>query len=411
MQQTTWGIDHSPSPFRSHFALDPDVACLNHGMLGACPVVVLQRQAELRERMERQPAAFVLRELPVLLDEARQALCDVIGADPEDLALVPNVTTALSAVLRSRVFVPGDEILTTDHAYLSCANLLDFIAQSTGAVVVVARVQLPVSHPDGIVDAVLDRVTTRTRLAVLDHVSSPTAIVFPIAALVQRLDAMGVDTLVDGAHAPGMLALDLRAIGAAYYAGDCHKWLCSPRGAGFLHVRGDRQQDLHPAVISRGYGDTATCRARLHLEFDWLGTADQTALLCIPAALQFLAGLLPGGLDALYARNHALATRAAAHLAGSLPLTRVAPDTMVGSMVALLMEHHAPTITAARLQDRLYDAHAIDVAVAAWAKPSGQLVRISAQAYNTLDDYARLGEALSQCLAVPSDADTQGMLA
>ncbi|MBV6805593.1 aminotransferase class V-fold PLP-dependent enzyme [Xanthomonas campestris pv. convolvuli] len=411
MQQATWGLDRSPSPFRSYFALDPDVRCLNHGILGACPVMVLQRQAELRARMERQPAAFVLRELPLLLDEARQALCEVIGADAEDLALVPNVTTALSAVLRSRVFVPGDEILTTDHAYLSCANLLDFIARSTGAVVVVARVQVPVSHPDEILDAVLDRVTTRTRLAVLDHVSSPTAIVFPIAALVQRLDAMGVDTLVDGAHAPGMLALDLRAIGAAYYAGDCHKGLCSPRGAGFLHVRSDRQQGLHPAVISRGYGDTATRRPRLRLEFDWLGTSDPTALLCIPAALQFLAGLLPGGLDALYTRNHALATSAAARLAQSLPLMRVAPDTMVGSMVALLMECQAPTITAAQLQDRLYDAHAIDVAVAAWAMPSGQLVRLSAQVYNALDDYARLGEALAHCLAAPSDAQTQGVLA
>ncbi|WP_244952509.1 aminotransferase class V-fold PLP-dependent enzyme [Xanthomonas maliensis] len=360
--------------------------------------------------MERQPAAFVLRELPALLDDARHALCEAVGAGPADLVLVPNVTSALSAVLRSLVFVPGDEILTTNHAYLSCANLLDFIAQSTGAVIVVATVQVPVSGPDAVIDTVLDRVTARTRLAVLDHVTSPTAIVFPIAALVQRLDAMGVDTLVDGAHAPGMLALDLHAIGAAYYAGDCHKWLCSPRGAGFLHVRRDRQRGLHPVVISRGYGDTTTRRARLHLEFDWQGTADQTALLCIPAALQFLAGLLPGGLVALYLRNHALAVRAAACIAQSLPLRRVAPDAMVGSMVALQMDRQAPAITAAGLQDRLYDVHGIDVAIADWSPPSGHLVRLSAQVYNTLDEYVQLGQALAECVAATQGAATQGAL-
>ncbi|MCC4595627.1 aminotransferase class V-fold PLP-dependent enzyme [Xanthomonas campestris pv. phormiicola] len=402
MQHHRWDPDPGPARFRHHFALDPDVRCINHGMLGACPVPVLQRQSEWRERMERQPAAFVLRELPALLDEARHALGATIGADAEDLALLPNVTTALNAVLRSLRFVPGDEILTTDHAYLACANLLDFVAERTGAVIVAAPVPTPLTGPESVLDAVLARVTARTRLAVLDHVTSPTAIVFPIAALVQRLAALGVDTLVDGAHAPGMLPLDVTVIGAAYYAGDCHKWLCSPRGAGFLHVRRDRQQGLHPAVISRGYGDTTTPRPRLHLEFDWLGTADPSALLCIPAAIAFLAGLLPGALPALHARNHALATAAAARLGADLPWTRVAPDAMVGSMVAFALPPSAATTSplgASALQEHLYARHGIDVAVCAWPAPAGRVVRLSAQIYNTPDDYAALGPALAQCLS------------
>nr|WP_274496624.1 aminotransferase class V-fold PLP-dependent enzyme [Xanthomonas campestris] len=381
------------------------MACLNHGMLGACPISVQQRQSTLRAQLERQPAAFVLRALPALLDTARNCLAEVIGADPQDLLLLPNVTTAMSAVLRSRIFAPGDQILTTDHAYLSCRNLLDFIARSTGAEVMVAPVKVPVQHPDAIVDAVLERVTARTRLAVLDHVTSPTAIVFPIARLVERLAALGIDTLVDGAHAPGMLPLDVIAIGAAYYAGDCHKWLCTPRGAGFLHVRRDRQDGLHPPVISRGYGDATPGRPRLHLEFDWLGTADPTALLCIPAAIDFLATLLPGGLPAVFARNHALVTQAAARLAQALPLARLAPDAMVGSMVAFQLPDaasDAPDDAAASLQRWLYDAHRIDVAVTPWPHRTNRTLRISAQVYNAAEDFMQLDAPLAQCLA-PDD--------
>ncbi|MCL9860831.1 aminotransferase class V-fold PLP-dependent enzyme [Ralstonia solanacearum] len=396
---------------QSRFLLDTSVACLNHGMLGACPAEVFERQNALRARIERQPSAFVLRELPGLLDEARQALAGVISADPADLALLPNVTTALSAVLRSRAFAPGDEILTTDHAYLSCSNLLDFVARETGARVVTATVPTPVTGPDAIVDAVLARVTPRTRLAVLDHVTSPTGIVFPIAALVERLDARGVDTVVDGAHAPGMLALDVRAIGAAYYAGNCHKWLCSPRGAGFLHVRRDRQDGLHPTVISRGYGATSADRPRLHLEFDWLGTADPTPLLCIPHAIRFLDGLLPGGLPALMAHNHALVLDGARRLAADLPLVRLAPDSMVGSMVAFRLPGPpdspgpASDDAAASLQRWLYDAHRIDVAVGAWPAAQRRVLRVSAQIYNTIDDFIRLGAALRGAPAHPRDAN------
>ncbi len=398
----------SPAGWRHRFVLDASVTCLNHGMLGACPSVVLERQSELRARLERQPAAFILRELNPLLDDARQALADLLSCRTDDLALVPNVTTALSSVLRSRAFSPGDEILTTDHAYLSCTNLLDFIARQTGARVVTARVPVPLSGPDEVVDAVLARVTPRTRLAVLDHVTSPTAIVFPIATLVQRLAAQGIDTVVDGAHAPGMLALDVEALGAAYYVGDCHKWLCSPRGAGFLHARRDRQADLHPAVISRGYGASGSGRLRLHREFDWLGTTDPTPLLCIPESIRFLRGLLPGGLPDLFARNRAMAIDGTRHLPHGLPqpITRLAPDSMLASMVAYrLPDPPGPAAddAAASLQLGLYDRHRIDVAVAAWPSAGSRTLRVSAQVYNSIEDFIRLGTALSAELARSHD--------
>jgi len=396
----------NPGDFRHRFVLDASVTCLNHGMLGACPSVVLERQSELRARMERQPAAFILRELTPLLDEARQALAELLSCHTADLALLPNVTTALSSVLRSRAFAPGDEILTTQHAYLSCTNLLDFIARQTGARVVKAIVPVPLSGPDEVVDAVLAQVTPRTRLAVLDHVTSPTAIIFPIATLVQQLSAQGIDTVVDGAHAPGMLAVDVEAIGAAYYVGDCHKWLCSPRGAGFLHARRDRQMDLHPAVISRGYGASGSGRLRLHREFDWLGTADLTPLLCIPEAVHFLRGLLPGGLPDLFARNRAMAIDGSRRLPHFLPTTRLAPDSMLASMVAYRLPDFPGTAldgAAALLQQWLYDKDRIDVAVAAWPNASSRTLRVSAHVYNSIDDFARLASALSAAPALDQD--------
>ncbi|MFC0152401.1 aminotransferase class V-fold PLP-dependent enzyme [Xanthomonas dyei] len=405
--QSPWESDAPAVRMKQRFALDPGVACLNHGMLGACPNAVLERQAAFRAQIERLPSVFILRDLPRLLDASREALAGVIGADPVDLVLLPNVTTALSAVLRSRSFGPDDEILTTNHAYLSARNLLDFVSGNTGATVVVAQVGVPVSDPQHVVQAVLERVTPRTRLAVLDHVTSPTGIVFPIEALVAALAERGIDTVVDGAHAPGMLPLDVQAMGAAYYAGDCHKWLCSPRGAGFLHVRRDRQAGVHPPVISRGYGDSSSARPRLHLEFDWLGTSDPTPLLCIPEAIVFLQNVLPGGLPAVFAHHHASALRCAQYLTARLPLKRLATDDHLGSMVAVALPPRlcAAYPDAAALQDWLYDTHAIDVAVSAWPDSASYVLRVSMQVYAAMEDVVRLGDALQGAFAALDERD------
>ncbi|MGH6691474.1 MAG: aminotransferase class V-fold PLP-dependent enzyme, partial [Gammaproteobacteria bacterium] len=232
--------------------LDPDVGFLNHGSFGACPTEVLRYQQVLRNELEAGPVRFLSRELDDRLDAARAALAAFVGADPDDLGFVVNATTGINAVLRSLSFKPGDELLTTDHAYNACRNTLNFVAAREGVQVVVATVPFPLASPDEVVEAVLAQVTRRTRLAMLDHVTSPTGLVLPLERLIAELSARGIEVLVDGAHAPGMLPLDLGTLGATYYSGNCHKWICAPKGSAFLWVRRDCQAYVHPATISHG---------------------------------------------------------------------------------------------------------------------------------------------------------------
>src|SRR5881628_2364797 len=295
-----------PYDLARFWTLDPPVAFLNHGSFGACPRPVLEAQQRLRERLERQPVRFFVRDLEALLDDARRVLAAFLGAEPEGLVFVTNATTAVNAVLRSLALAPGDQLLVTDHAYNACRNALDFVAAAARAEVVVVPVPFPLASADAVVEAVLARATPRTRLALLDHVTSPTGLVLPIERLVRELAGRGVDTLVDGAHAPGMLPLDLGALGAAYYAGNCHKWLCAPKGAGFLHARREAQPILEPLAVSWDW--PADAWAERHR---WAGTHDPSPHLAVAAAIDFQA---EHEWDAVRARCHVLAARAAREL-------------------------------------------------------------------------------------------------
>src|SRR5208283_1242252 len=216
----------------------------------------------------------------------------------EDLVFVSNVTAGVNSVLRSLRFRDGDEILVTVHGYNACNNVARFVARQSHATLVEVEIPSPVESPEQIVDVVMSRVGPRTRIALIDHISSPSAVVFPIETLVRRLHQQGVETLIDGAHAPGMTALDLQRIGATYYTGNCHKWLCAPRGAGFLYVRRDCQDGIMPPVISHGYNRPRSGHCRFQDLFDWPGTCDPTAWFCVETAIDFLDGLLPGGMNA-----------------------------------------------------------------------------------------------------------------
>ncbi len=385
------------------WTLDPAVIFLNHGSFGACPRPVLEAQQRLRDELEREPVRFLARELEERLDAARAALADFVGADPDGLAFVHNATTGVNTVLRSLALEPGDEVLTTDHLYPACRNAVEAVAGQAGARVVVARVPFPLGGADQAVEAILAAVTPRTRLAVLDHVTSPTGLVLPVARLVAALAGRGVETLVDGAHAPGMVPLDLRAIGAAWYVGTCHKWLCAPKGAAFLHVRRDRRAGIHPLVVSHGARSPRTDRPRFRLEFDWTGTDDPTAYLAVPEAIRVLGAALPGGWPAVMARNRALALEARRLLGAALGVAPPCPDEMVGALAALPLPEGGPPAPPAPdpLQDALLERFRIEVPVIAWPAPPRRLLRVSAQLYNDAADYRRLAAALRVLLGRP----------
>lgn len=384
--------------------LDPAVTYLNHGSFGACPEPVLAVQRELRKRLERQPVRFLDRDLPALFDEARARLGHFLGADPDGLAFVPNATTGANAVLRSLRFEPGDELLTDDHEYNAILTTLQSVAHRDGAQVVVARVPFPTQGADEVVAAMLGAVTPRTRLAVISHITSPTALILPIERLVRELEARGIDTLVDGAHAPGMVPLGLDALGAAYYTGNGHKWLCGPKGAAFLWVRADRREAIRPTVTSHGANDPRTDRPRFRLEFDWTGTADPSAALALPAAIDWMAAHDPGGWPAVMAANHALAVAGRDLVAASLGVPAPAPDDMLGSMAAVPIPGLTTDAAAAALHDELIDHDGIEVPIPTWPvrgarnrpadPPTAVLVRISAQRYNDLADLERLAASL-----------------
>ena len=379
--------------------LERGLVFLNHGSFGACPTEVLRHQATLRAEMEAEPVRFLSRELDDRLDVARAALAAFVGADPDDLAFVTNATGGVNAVLRSRVFAAGDELLTTDHAYNACRNTLNFVAERAGARVIVATVPFPVASPDAVVDAVLAKVTPRTRLALLDHVTSPTALILPIERLIAELAARSVDVLVDGAHAPGMVPLNLATLGATYYSGNCHKWLCAPKGSAFLWTRRDQQHDVRPLTISHGANAVRPGRSRFRLEFDWTGTSDPTAWLTVPRAIEYLGTLVPGGWPALMARNRALALDARRLLCAAAGTPPPCPDDMVGSLASVRLPDGTAEVGWRRpdpLQQRLFEDWRIEVPVMSWPAAPRRLVRISAQLYNRPEHYERLAQALGK---------------
>ena len=379
--------------FPSLWCLDPAVTYLNHGSFGACPAAVLAMQSVLRLEMEREPVDFLAVKLQGRLDAARDALAAFLGADAADLVFVSNATTGVNAVLRSLTFAPGDELLTTNHTYAACRKTIDYVAARSGARVVVATVPFPLDTEEQVIEPILACVSPRTRLAVLDHVTSPTALVLPVARLIAELRSRGIETLVDGAHAPGMLPLALTALGAAYYTGNAHKWLCAPKGAAFLHVRRDRQAGLHPSVISHGYP------RGFPAEVDWTGTCDPTPWLCIPEAIRYMGGLLPGGWPELMTRNRALALQARDILCTALGLNAPAPDGMIGSMASITLPAADPGSPAARLDSDALCEWFRERGVRTWLYPHPvPVLRAAAQLYNNRDQYQRLATLLAEAL-------------
>ena len=403
-----------PSDLARHWGLNPAITFLNHGSFGACPRPVLDVQQAWRDQLEAEPVRFLGRELNGRLATVREALGDFVAFDGCHLR---GNSGGANAVIRSLRFEAGGEIVTTDHEYNAILNVLRYAAERDGAWVVVVGLPFPAISPDDVVERFMAAVTERTRLAVISHVTSPTALILPVERIVAELAERGIDTLVDGAHAPGMVALDLDALGAAYYTANLDKWVCAPKGSAFLHVRRDRQAGVRPGTISHGLNAPTNERSRFRLEFDWQGTLDPTPWLAVPAAIDFIGGLVDGGWPAVMARNHELALYGRDALAGGLGGVHPgSPATMIGAMAALPLPPDGPLggieasgsspLDTDPFQLVLYERFGIEVPIGAWPVPAVQAasppirsIRISAALHNDAADIDRLVAALGELSA------------
>jgi isopenicillin-N epimerase len=392
------------SPWR----LDPSITFLNHGSFGACPEPVMAARAAILEDLEANPMTALERAFEPRLDAARAEVAAFIGADPEGTVVVPNATTGVSTVLRSLRFRPGDELLTTDHEYNATLNALAAAADEARARVVRVPITLPIRDPREVTEAILAAVTPRTRLALVSHVTSPSGLVFPIEDIVRELDRLGVDTLVDAAHAPGMVPLDVQALGAAYWTANGHKWLCGPKVSGVLVVRADRRQLIRPLVTSHGANDPRTDRPPLWRLFDWPGTQDPSPFLTLPFAIRLLGTLHPDGWPGLMAENRAASIRTRRRLLEVLGGEPIAPESMLGSMasVALPLGLLGTDSDAIGLRDSLAREDGIEVPISPFPVPAARatpttppaafFVRVSRQRYVEDSDVERLIEALAR---------------
>jgi isopenicillin-N epimerase len=364
----------SPGSTIDRWSLDPAVVHLNHGSYGGCPRAVTQAAAAWRDRLEAAPMRFMVLEWQTELDRVRAQLAAFVRAPAERLVFVPSSTTGVAIALNSVELAAGDDIVTIDQAYRACMNQLKRLAAARGATITTVAIPMPFDAA-ALIDAVARAITPRTRLALFDHITSPTALCLPIEALVALFAARGIPVVVDGAHAPGQIPLDVAAIGATWYVGNCHKWLCSPKGSGFVVVA--EGAAARPVVTSHGASPEYGPANRLHAELDWSGTHDPSAHLALPTALATVAAE-GGGWPAIYQRNHALACELRDRLADAFHAPRLAPDDALGCMAAIpirLPPGFAPLALETQLLRDGWEIPVVDV-------PGGPLIRVSAHLYN-----------------------------
>jgi isopenicillin-N epimerase len=423
-----------PSAHAHLWQLDPSITYLNHGSFGATPTSVLDVQQMYRARMEQDLVRWFVDEHHVQMDIARQRLASTLNCPWQDLALVPNATTAVATAFMSLVHAgvlrEGDDVLVTSHEYPACKNNALHWAKIAGANVVEAKLPFPIASKQHALDAVVNACTPRTRVALISHVTSSSGLVLPIEQIVHALRAKGVRVIVDGAHAPGMLVpgvhgyahgfkkgdeldagIHLEKLAPAYYTANCHKWFCAPKGAAFLYVHPELQSITRPLALSNNANNPKPGRSQFLTEFDYLGTADYTPAYCIPAAIDMLSTIVPGGIAGAATVNRNLCLQARDHLLSLLAgcgakSTPNAPDDMIACICTMSLplapakwQTYTPHHDA--LHDRLYENHRVQVPV--WSVPPQveggpplRSFRIACQLYNTMEQYEKLGVALRE---------------
>lgn len=380
----------SSAALRDDFLLNPEIVFLNHGSFGACPKPVFAEYQRWQRELEWQPVEFIGRRLEGLLDDARTEMAAFVNADPEHLVFVPNATAGLNIVARSLALEPGDEILSNDHEYGALRLTWEHVCRKTGAVYVVQKIPLPVQSQEEIVEAIWSGVTPRTKVVFLSHITSPTALIFPVEEIARRAREAGILCMVDGAHAPGQIPVDVQAIGADVYAGNNHKWLCAPKGSAFLHVSPDLHLTTDSLIVSWGWRDSG---ASFVVRNQVQGTRDSASYLATPAAIQYQA---EHDWETVRARCHELAREARRRITELTGLTPIQPDSrdFFNQMVAVPL----PPFDAIDLKSRLYDEHKIEVPLSGYGDI--QLIRVSFQGYNTEADLDTLIDALLALKAV-----------
>jgi isopenicillin-N epimerase len=358
---------------------------LNHGSFGACPKPVFDRYQTWQRELERQPVEFLGRRFDALMDEARAALAKYLNGTVENLVFVPNATTGVNIAARSLRLQPGDEILTTDHEYGACRYSWQHNCEHTGAKYVIHPVKLPLTTPEAFIEAFWQGVTPRTRVIYMSHITSPTALILPVEEICRRAREAGIISVIDGAHAPGQIPLDMERIGADFYTGNCHKWMCTPKGSAFLYVRPEFQWPIEPEIISWGWTDDATFSTRNQ----WLGTRDPSAYLTVPTAIEWLKA---HDWDIVRADCHALAVELRAQMAAWTELEQIAPESWFSQMFTAPL----PACDATEVKQRLYDNYAVEVPLVTWN--DHHYVRVSIQGYNTPEDGQKLLTGLREII-------------
>ncbi|MCB9419343.1 MAG: aminotransferase class V-fold PLP-dependent enzyme [Ardenticatenaceae bacterium] len=381
---------------RALFSLDPDVVFLNHGSFGATPLPVLEVYQQWQQRLERQPVRFLATELPDLLAEARTTLADYVGAAASDVAFIPNATFGVNLIARSLPLGPGDEVLTTDHEYGACDNVWTFLSQKQGFSYKKQPVPLPIQSPDEVVDQFWQGVTDRTRVIFISHISSATAVTFPIAQICARARQAGILTIVDGAHTVGQIPLDMAAIDADFYLSNAHKWLCSPKGSAFMYARHELHHLLEPLVVSWGWGENKQFSYGSNLldYLQWMGTGDPSAYLAVPAAIAFQQ---EHHWPDIRRQCHELLRQAVTRIGDLTGLESPCPDDSYYHQMAVAPLPAIPDLVA--FKARFYDTYRVEVPFTEWN--GRQFVRISVQGYNSSSDIDALVDALNEQFFAP----------
>ena len=372
---------------------------LNHGSFGATPNLVREEQNRIRAHLASDPVRFFEREAFDLMNEANEKLSNFLNAESDGMTFCQNATSGVNTVLRSLILNQGDEIIIPNHSYQACWNAIDFVASRWGAKVIVVDLPFRCESEEEIIEPLLGAITPRSVLAMIDTVTSPTGLRMPFEKLVSEFQSRGVDVLLDAAHGPGLVPMDLIKLDAAWVTGNCHKWLCSPKGSAFLHIREDKKKETKPLTISHGHNADLSPQEKFRFEFDWQGTRDPSAILCIPKSIEVLQSMVSGGFDEIIEHNNTLALNARNLLCESLGTNPPTPNSMISAMATIDLPgtySGGADIMGDPLHNRLLDEFDIQVPVFPWPHHKMRYIRISAYLYNTIEEYEYLAKTLQE---------------